>query len=133
MKTKPTSQPDHGKGTAAVYWLFLLAALLLQSAAVILIKKASLSIGVMSLVSIGTNPYYVAAMVCMVCQAIVWQFVLVKFPLMLAYYFMSGIYVVILWAGHFMFGEVISLQNILGTVIIVTGLCMLVQPKIEGG
>ncbi len=112
-----------------MHWLFLLMALLLQSAAVILIKKASLSIETLSLFSVFTNPYYIAAMICMFFQAIVWQFVLVRFPLTLAYYFMSGIYVVILGAGYFIFGEVVSLKNILGTVIIVVGICMLVQTK----
>lgn len=131
MEINHSSKFNRGKRPAAVHWLFLLMALLLQSAAVILIKKASLSIGALSFFSVCTNPYYIAAMVCMLFQAIVWQFVLVRFPLMLAYYFMSGLYIVILWAGHFVFGEVVSLKNILGTVIIVVGICMLVQTKEE--
>ncbi|MDM8544407.1 hypothetical protein QUF90_25305 [Desulfococcaceae bacterium HSG9] len=114
-----------------IYLIFLLLALLLQSSAIILIKKASLSVGVLSIVSICANKYYLASIVCMAFQAIAWQIVLTRFPLALAYYFMSGIYIIIILASHFFFGESITLQNIIGTIIIIIGIYLIIPDKME--
>jgi len=114
-----------------IYLIFLLLALMLQSSAIILIKKASLSVGAISIVSICANKYYMASIICMAFQAGAWQIVLTRFPLALAYNFMSGIYIIILLASYFLFDEKITLQNILGTIIIILGIYLIIPDKIE--
>ena len=54
-------------------------------------------------------------------QAITWQQTLRYYPLSWSYMFMSGIYPIIMLSSYYIFGEHITVQNIIGAIIIVAG------------
>lgn len=70
------------------------------------------------------NPFYLATMACLVLQVLVWPLVLKRVPLGFAYGFNSLGYVATLALSHWVFGEIITVPNLLGAGLIVAGLWM---------
>lgn len=68
------------------------------------------------------NPYYIMDIFCLCCQAVTWQLALRKAPLFWAYLWMSSVYIIILFASHFIFGESITTNNIIGCLFIACGI-----------
>ena len=101
--------------------LFILLSLLFQSGSVIFGKFASITITGHNPLSLFINPYYILTITCLFLQAISWQQTLRYHPLSWSYMFMSGIYPVIMLSSYLIFGEHISVQNIIGAIIIFVG------------
>jgi len=65
----------------------------------------------------------------MILQAILWQQALKHYPLSFAYPFMSLVNFVILFSAFIFFGETITVNNILGLIIISIGILILAQER----
>jgi multidrug transporter EmrE-like cation transporter len=108
-------------------FLFILLSLLFQSGSVVFGKFASLTIEGHNPFYLLLNPYYLLTILCLFLQAITWQQTLRHYPLAWSYMFMSGIYPVILLSSYFIFNEHITVQNIIGALIIVAGVLNLMR------
>lgn len=107
--------------------LFVILALIFQSLSLIFGKKAALSISSYTFNNIITCKFYYISMICLFFQALVWQLALQKIALNKAYFFMSGIYFVIMFSSYFIFKESISTFNIIGVLIIFIGIVNLLR------
>ena len=106
-------------------FLYLFLSLLFQSAAFGIGKQAALTIESFTLFNVLSNPFYLASIGCLGFHAIVWQLVLRIYPLSFAYFFMSLVFVNILLISHLFFDEAISINNILGSAVIMAGVLIL--------
>jgi multidrug transporter EmrE-like cation transporter len=117
-------------------FILIFLSILLQSLSGLFGKKGALEIERFTVINAISNLNYLLSLVCLGLQAITWQIALKKYPLSFAYSFMSGVYVLILIFSFFVFHESISLNNILGTVIIMIGIIFLSMGnsnKAQGG
>ena len=103
----------------------IVLSLLCQTASLGFGKQAALTLTAFSAQGFATNPYYMASLICLGLQAVVWQVALRAYPLSFAYFFMSGIFVNIMLMSFFIFHEPISYQNLAGAVLIVAGIIVL--------
>lgn len=74
-----------------------------------------------SVVDILYNYYYHISIFCLLLHAYFWQLTLKNIPLNVAYLYKSLHYPIILFMSYFIFYEEISLFNIAGIILIVTG------------
>ena len=107
--------------------LFILLSLIFQSGSAVFGKFASLTIEGYNPVYLLGNPFYLITILCLFLQAITWQQTLRFYPLAWSYMFMSGIYPVIMFSSYFIFNEQITVQNIIGALIIVAGVLNLMR------
>ena len=108
-------------------WLYLFLSFVFQALTVVFGKKASISMVQFGFNDVVLNPFYLTVLFCLFMQAVFWQLVLKHFDLSYAYMFMSLIYPVILLTGYALYGERISLNNIIGTGIIIFGIVVLIK------
>lgn len=102
--------------------VFLIAAVLAQSAALVLGKAAGLGYsGIERYLSIE----YIGSLAALMVQALVWQQALKRYPLSVAYPFMSAVFLIIPAVSYFVFDETISIGQIVGAVLIAAGTVML--------
>ena len=73
--------------------------------------------------------YFGCVLAVLGCYAVLWQKVLEVYPLNKAFLCKSVTIVIILALSHFLFGETISLNNILGTILIIMGIATLSWKK----
>jgi multidrug transporter EmrE-like cation transporter len=109
-------------------FLFIILSILSQACGGICGKYASMTIN-NSPISIVLSPFYFAALGFMVLQAIFWQQALKHYPLSFAYPFISLVNFVVLFSAFFLFGEAITIYNILGLIIISIGIFMLARER----
>ena len=109
-------------------FIFVILSILFQACGGICGKYASMTIN-NSPSSIISSPFYFAALGFMVLQAIFWQQALKHYPLSFAYPFMSLVNFVVLFSAFFLFGETITVYNILGLIIISIGIFILAQER----
>jgi len=107
--------------------IYILCAFFFQSLSIIFGKTAAIRIESFDLLNILNSKFYFLSLFCLVLQAVVWQIALQKIPLNKAYFFMSGVYFVIILSSYFIFHENVSFNNIAGTAIILTGIVNLVR------
>lgn len=107
------------------HFSFILLSIAFQALGGIFGKYAALSLPALSLMGILTNVFYLLGLVCLLIQAIVWQQALRYYPLSVAYPCMSLISFVILFAAAFLFDEQITLPNLLGLMLVTTGIFVL--------
>jgi drug/metabolite transporter (DMT)-like permease len=102
--------------------LLLFSAFLVYSSESVFIKWASLE----EPLSLWFNIYYGIAICVLGLYAVLWQLVLKRMPLSLAYMCKSLTLIIILLIAHMLFGESISTYNIVGGFLIICGILMLV-------
>lgn len=105
----------------------LLLSLLFQTMSVGFGKQAAVTIESIGLNTLVTNIYYVISIGCLGFQAIAWQIALANYTLSYAYLFMSAIYVNILVMSFFIYDESITIFNVLGTILIITGIIIMTR------
>ena len=76
-------------------------------------------------VEIYLNVWYIAALSSHALRALVWQQALKRYPLSIAYPFMSAVFLIIPAVSFFVFDETISVGQIAGAVLIATGTVLL--------
>jgi multidrug transporter EmrE-like cation transporter len=116
-------------------FLFILLSLLFQVLSQILSKSAALRIaagaGRFHWYE-GYLPWYLASLACLGLQAICWPLALRRFPLFWAYMFMSGVYVALPLASHFIFNEPLSAWNLAGAGVIIVGIMVMLSGEARG-
>jgi drug/metabolite transporter (DMT)-like permease len=108
-------------------WLLLALSLLCQTAAVILAKSAALRMDAPTPMAFATNAWYVGGLGCLVLQAFLWQLVLRRFRLTVAYLVTSLNYLLILAASRLVFLESVSVFNVVGSVVIAIGVFFVIS------
>ena len=108
-------------------FICMLLSLAFQSAGAYFTKKAAITIDDVSMIAIGMNPFYLATLACLGFHALTWQVALRKYPLSLAYFITSVLPINVLLISYFVFHEEVSIGNVIGCCIIVTGLIFLTQ------
>jgi multidrug transporter EmrE-like cation transporter len=111
-----------------VSFIFIIISILFQACGGICGKYASMTINNSPLALIS-SPFYFAALGFIVLQAIFWQQALKNYPLSFAYPLMSLVNFVVLFSAFFLFGEIVTIYNILGLIIISIGIFILVQER----
>lgn len=101
---------------------FLVIAIVCQVCSVVLAKTAAISY-------LGIDRYtsleYIGSLVALMVQALVWQQALKRYPLSVAYPFMSAVFLIIPAVSFFVFDEPISAGQMAGAVLIAAGTVML--------
>ena len=110
-------------------WGLLGATILLQAITLILFKKAALSIETFSFISVITNVFYLTSFFLFFLRSIIWQLVLKQLPLSVAYPAVSLNIALLLFFGFLIFGEQITWNNILGTIVMFMGVWMINQKE----
>ena len=109
------------KGTRIKNFLMLHLVLLIYSGVAVLSKFASDQTGFRFLAVYG------AVLACLGLYAVLWQFVLKKYPLTFAF---ANKAVVVVWGiiwGRLFFHEQISLQKLIGAAVIIFGIAIVVN------
>ncbi|HBD94155.1 MAG: hypothetical protein A2015_03155 [Spirochaetes bacterium GWF1_31_7] len=110
-------------------FIYIILSILFQSMSIVLGKLASINMKEFTIIDIIFNPYYWGVLICLGLQAIFWQLVLKHYDLSFAYIFINLLYIVILFSSIFIFKEKISIYNILGCIIIVTGIVIFTRKE----
>jgi multidrug transporter EmrE-like cation transporter len=106
---------------------YVVICILLQSFSGIFGKYAALTTGNFNLLMTIANVFYILSILCLILQAIFWQRALIHYPLSFAYPFMSLVNFIILISSHFLFEEIVSINNIFGLMIISGGIMVLAR------
>ena len=72
--------------------------------------------------------WIVGAICVMGLYALLWQQVIVRMPLSTAYMFKGTSLIFVLLISALMFGEAITMNNVIGSVIIITGIVIYARP-----
>jgi len=110
-----------------IYFIFIILSIICQSVSVAIGKKAALSMSGYTFYNVITNPYYIISLFILGLQAIFWQLALKQYNLSFAYLFTSLIYPIILIISYFIYNENISMNNIIGSLIIVVGVIIVTR------
>ena len=111
------------------HWLPMLClnlSLLSQVLSVGFGKQAAISMTRFSPLSVLENRYYLLSMLCLALQSVFWPIALRRYPLTFAYFYMSISYAAILVMSGAVFHEPVTLFNITGAILIVTGVNVMV-------
>ncbi|MFY0518404.1 EamA family transporter [Lysinibacillus sp. UGB7] len=103
-------------------YFFLILSIVFQSFSFVFSKLAAVSLENTPFIFYIVNKYYFLSLVCLGIQAIFWQKTLNKMELSKAYPYTALIYLFILIYTYFIFKEPISINNIIGTIIIMIGI-----------
>ena len=109
--------------------LFILVPVILRALTPVLLKKASLSMEEFTLINVLTNFLYWLSFAFFFVMALTWQIVLRKTALSYAYPYTGLSYVFIMLIGYFYFNENISISQIAGVLLIISGTIIFVINK----
>jgi len=100
--------------------ILLSLSLVIQSLSSVFIKYA----GTFETMSREFIFYYILAVGCLGVFAIMWQFLLELIPLTTAYLRKGILYILILIWSVILFKEQVTINNIIGSIIIIAGICI---------
>jgi len=106
-------------------YFFLLLSILCQSIASLFSKFAADTVGEGHVLLILTNSYYILSLVCLFFQAIFWQYTLRVLDLSFAYPLTALNNIIIVAFSYFLFHEEVTFNNLIGVLIIMTGIIIL--------
>ena len=119
-----------------VNFILILTGVLLNAAAQLLLKAGTNALGHLSferenllttVLRIGFEPHIIGGLSCYVFSVAIWIVALSKVPVSVAYPMLSIGYVVNAAAAWYLFGEVMSLQKILGITVIIIGVYLVAR------
>lgn len=119
-----------------VAFLLVLAGVLLNSAAQILLKAGVRHTGVISLqvpalikagLSLAVNPYIIVALACYVVSVIFWLLALSRTAVSIAYPMVSMGYIVTAIVGWLYLGEQVNLTRWAGIIVIIIGVFLVAR------
>ena len=111
-------------------WPFVLAAVVLTAAAQLLLKAGAEKLAPMSpsvsgafsfAMRIAIEPHLLGGVACYFISMLLWIMALTRMEVSVAYPMLSLGYVLTAIAAYFLFGEAVSVQRVLGIVIIIVG------------
>jgi len=106
-------------------YLYLLLSILLQSIAAICSKYASVQVSSFNILDLVLNAFYLLSLLCLALQAYFWQLTLRKIELSVAFPLTALNNVFILIFSFLVFRESVTLNNVLGVMIIMFGIILL--------
>ncbi|HEX7192462.1 MAG TPA: hypothetical protein VF381_12915 [Thermoanaerobaculia bacterium] len=112
--------------------IFLALSIAFQTASIAFGKYAAVVMPHFTLANILANRFYFASLLCLGLQAITWQLTLTKLPLSYAYGAMSIVYVNVLIISVWAFHEHVSLANICGAALIISGVILMTIGRLRG-
>ena len=107
------------------YFSLIILSITFQSLGGIFGKYAALSLIIPSFIGIVNNAFYILSLGCLFFQAIFWQQVLRHFPLSVAYPCISITNFVVLFSAAFLFQENVTYANMIGLILVTTGIFVL--------
>lgn len=119
-----------------VTWLLLMSGVALNAAAQLLLKAGTRQIGefafsLNNLMPIGlklaTEPHIVGGLACYAVSVVAWILVLSRVEVSLAYPMVSFGYIVTAVASWWLFGETLSVERIVGIVVIIFGVFLITR------
>ncbi len=114
-----------GRPSLGHVWVFL--SVLLRATASVCAKQAAIASSGRPLVTIATNPWYHAQLAVLALQAFCWIMALRRFPLSVAYPFMSLVFALNLVTARVIFREPVHVNQGLGILIIITGVLLIAR------
>ena len=121
---------------SAVSWVLILAGVLLNACAQLLLKAGTNSVGAFAfnagnLLPVGfklaTEPHILGGLVCYVISVVVWIMALSRVEVSLAYPMLSIGYVVNALAAWWLFGEALTVERLAGIGVIIFGVFLLAR------
>lgn len=121
---------------SAVSWVLILAGVLLNACAQLLLKAGTNSVGAFAfnagnLLPVGlrlaTEPHILGGLVCYVISVVVWIMALSRVEVSLAYPMLSIGYVVNALAAWWLFGEALTVERLAGIGLIIFGVFLLAR------
>ena len=115
---------------------FLMAGVLLNAGAQLLLKAGTNALGVLTLnrdswhdtlAKMATQGYFMLGAACYVLSLFVWIFGLSRVPVSVAYPLLSVGYIANAIAAHYLFGEAVTLTRWLGIGFIVVGVWLVAK------
>jgi multidrug transporter EmrE-like cation transporter len=119
-----------------IAFYFLLAGVLLNAGAQLLLKAGTNVLGVITLTAdnwpaqfgrMALEPHIAGGLACYVVSVVVWLIGLSRVPVSIAYPMLSLGYVVNAVAAHYLFGESVTLSRWLGVGFIVVGVWLVAR------
>ena len=114
-----------------VWWLAFSIAC--RACAAIFAKFAALSSIGKSVFGLVWNPWFVAELGSLALQALAWTLVLRHHPVSRVYPYNSLVFIVNLLAARWLFSETITLNHIVGMIVIAGGVVVTVTARAETG
>lgn len=111
--------------------VWILSAVVLQSASAALGKQAGLWSAQRDLFAVVINPWYGASILALVLQAVVWIAALRRLPLSFAYPFMSLVLPLNLVTAWYCFDEQVSFNHLAGVGLICAGIVVVARCSAE--
>jgi len=117
-------------------FVLILSGVLLNAAAQLLLKAGTNALGTLNfersaiittLLRTGFEPHIIGGLTCYVFSVAIWIVALSKVPVSVAYPMLSIGYVVNAAAAWYLFGEIMSLQKLLGITIIIIGVYLVAR------
>ncbi|MEW5945224.1 MAG: 4-amino-4-deoxy-L-arabinose transferase [bacterium] len=126
--------PKSGERSTTAYKLLLVAGVVINSGAQLLMKQGVNSMGGVTLAGgavateiagIFTNPYVLAGLCAIAVSLLIWLHVISRLDLSFAYPFVSISYILILLAGWLVFGEHATPARAAGVILIGAGVIII--------
>jgi drug/metabolite transporter (DMT)-like permease len=121
---------------SATAFMFLMAGVLLNATAQLLLKAGTNALGVITFTrdnwpglawQMATQHHFVAGVACYALSLVVWIMGLSRVPVSMAYPLLSLGYVINAVAAHFLLGEAVTLGRWLGIGLIVAGVWLVAR------
>ena len=105
--------------------LLIFIVILLKSLATIFAKKVAICSVGGGLDTILLNGWFLAEIIALILQAVVWSYALKRVPLSKAYPCMSLVFVLNLFAAWYIFNESVKINHVAGIIVIILGVIIL--------
>jgi len=96
-------------------------------------KEAALRQESLTPAAVLGNPFYLATLGCLAGHAVIWPLILQRAPLGFAYAFSTLQYPLVLVLSRTLFGEMVTLLNVAGAVLIAGGVGLLSAATVRRG
>jgi len=121
---------------SAVSWMLVLTGVLLNACGQLLLKAGTNSVGTFAFnvenllpvgIKLATEPHILGGLTCYVISVVVWTIALSRVEVSLAYPMLSIGYVVNAFAAWWLFGEVLTVERLVGIGVIIFGVFLLAR------
>ncbi len=121
---------------SAVSWMLVLTGVLLNACGQLLLKAGTNSVGTFAFnvenllpvgIKLATEPHILGGLTCYVISVVVWTMALSRVEVSLAYPMLSIGYVVNAFAAWWLFGEVLTVERLVGIGVIIFGVFLLAR------
>ncbi|MHB1676740.1 MAG: SMR family transporter [Sulfuriferula sp.] len=120
----------------AISWILILSAVMLNSAAQLLLKAGTNCVGAFAFnagnilpigLKLATEPHIIGGLLCYVISVVVWIMVLSRVEVGVAYPMVSIGYVITALAAAWLFGETLTMERIVGIGVIILGVFLITR------